>query len=130
MRCSAEGNPSTWRRSGAIWRALIGPVSAAEQALAKERGWTFAADGAWQRRVAPSPERRDIVEIETIRLLVRYRMLIAAVGGGGIPDATPIRHATPSELRGFDFAPGSMGLKVEAACCFVEASGSLAGIGA
>jgi carbamate kinase len=45
------------------------------------------------------------------------------------PAARPIRATTPTELRTFDFAPGSMGPKVEAACEFVEASRGMAGIG-
>lgn len=36
---------------------------------------------------------------------------------------------TPAELRGHDFASGSMGPKVEAACRFVEATGRRAAIG-
>lgn len=65
----------------------IGPVySEAEAAkLAAERGWMFAADGSFQRRVVPSPEPRAIVEIETIRILVRHGVLVIAAGGGGIP---------------------------------------------
>lgn len=50
------------------------------------------------------------------------------VGWGG-DKARPIRETMPSELRKFTFAPGSMGPKVHAACRFVEAGGSLAGIG-
>ncbi|HEU0113907.1 MAG TPA: carbamate kinase, partial [Thermomicrobiales bacterium] len=65
----------------------IGPVydqNAADR-LARERGWRFAADGGLQRRVVPSPEPRAIVELETIRLLVRHGVLVIAAGGGGIP---------------------------------------------
>jgi carbamate kinase len=54
----------------------------------------------------------------------------AVVDGWGEPDAHPIRHATPEELRRREFASGSMGPKVEAACRFVEATGGVAGIGA
>lgn len=48
----------------------------------------------------------------------------------GEPDERPIRRATASELRSMQFANGSMGPKVEAACRFVEATGKQAAIGA
>jgi carbamate kinase len=54
----------------------------------------------------------------------------AVVAGWGEPDAHPIRHATPEELRAYSFASGSMGPKVEAACRFVETTGGIAAIGA
>jgi carbamate kinase len=47
----------------------------------------------------------------------------------GTPQARPIRRTTPAELRGLDFAAGSMAPKVEAACRFVERSGGTAAIG-
>jgi carbamate kinase len=47
----------------------------------------------------------------------------------GTPAATPIRSATPSTLRRQDFAAGSMGPKVDAACRFVERTGGIAAIG-
>ena len=43
--------------------------------------------------------------------------------------AGPIRETTVAELRALQFAAGSMKPKVEAACRFVEAGGSYAGIG-
>jgi len=48
----------------------------------------------------------------------------------GTPDARPIGRTTPTELRGIQFANGSMGPKVAAACRFVEATGGSAAIGA
>ena len=48
----------------------------------------------------------------------------------GRPDARAIARASPSVLREMQFAPGSMGPKVEAACDFAEKTGRLAGIGA
>lgn len=48
----------------------------------------------------------------------------------GTPRARPIRRTTPAELREQNFASGSMGPKVEAACRFVETTGGTAGIGA
>lgn len=43
--------------------------------------------------------------------------------------AQPLREVTPTQLRSYSFAPGSMAPKVEAACRFVEASGGFAAIG-
>jgi carbamate kinase len=66
---------------------FIGPVydqSTAER-LAIERGWTIAPDGEHWRRVVPSPEPRSIVELATIKLLVKSGVLVVCVGGGGIP---------------------------------------------
>ncbi|HEU5148909.1 MAG TPA: carbamate kinase [Iamia sp.] len=50
--------------------------------------------------------------------------------GHGTPEATPLRHVSAGALRDHDFAAGSMGPKVEAACRFVERTGHIAGIGA
>jgi carbamate kinase len=47
----------------------------------------------------------------------------------GTPQAQPIHRTTPQELRRIDFAPGSIGPKVEAACRFVERTGGTAAIG-
>jgi carbamate kinase len=49
--------------------------------------------------------------------------------GFGTPGATLIRKASVAELRAGSFPDGSMGPKVEAACRFVEATGSPAMIG-
>ena len=49
--------------------------------------------------------------------------------GFGTPEQTPVRHATPGGLRALDFAAGSMGPKVDAACRFVELTGGVAAIG-
>ena len=53
--------------------------------LAAQRGWAMARDGAAWRRVVPSPAPKHIVEMETIRLLVRHGVLVICGGGGGIP---------------------------------------------
>ena len=47
----------------------------------------------------------------------------------GTPEQQPIRRATPAELAGAEFAEGSMGPKVSAACQFVERTGKRAVIG-
>ena len=47
----------------------------------------------------------------------------------GTPEQRSIERATPAELRAMDFAEGSMGPKVKAACEFVEECGGFAAIG-
>jgi carbamate kinase len=68
----------------------IGPFYSAEEAeeLRRERGWTVVSDaGRGYRRAVPSPEPREIVELEPIRTLVEARTVAIACGGGGIPVA-------------------------------------------
>ncbi|MEM1256009.1 MAG: carbamate kinase [Cyanobacteria bacterium P01_H01_bin.21] len=47
----------------------------------------------------------------------------------GTPQAQPLHHASPQQLRQYAFAGGSMAPKVEAVCRFVEQTGGVAGIG-
>ena len=47
----------------------------------------------------------------------------------GEPDAELLHRVSPEELAAYDFAAGSMGPKVEAACKFVEETGGKAAIG-
>ena len=65
----------------------IGSVYSETEAkqLAKERGWAVAPDGNVYRRVVPSPEPKRILELPTIRLLVKVGALVVCTGGGGIP---------------------------------------------
>jgi carbamate kinase len=53
----------------------------------------------------------------------------AVYANWGTPEQQPIRHATPAELSAGEFAAGSMGPKVRAACAFVEQTGGTAAIG-
>jgi len=53
----------------------------------------------------------------------------AVYTGWGTPEQRAIRRATPEALGATDFAAGSMGPKVRAACAFVEETGGLATIG-
>jgi carbamate kinase len=158
----------------------IGPVYTAGEALrvTAEHDWAVAADGEHYRRVVPSPEPREIVEIEAVETLLASGSIVVCAGGGGIPvvrvgnrlrgveavidkdltaallaerlhadrlviltdvahvelgwrtpAAAPIAEATTAELRQLEFAAGSMGPKVEAACRFVERNGGDAAIG-
>ncbi len=75
----------------------IGPVydAARAKSLARERGWTVAADGKGWRRVVASPTPRSIVELPTIRLLLDHGVLVICAGGGGVPvvvDSAGVRH--------------------------------------
>lgn len=65
----------------------IGPVYDREEAErhAVEKSWTIAPDGNKWRRVVPSPQPVQIVEIGVIELLVRERVIVVCAGGGGIP---------------------------------------------
>ena len=47
----------------------------------------------------------------------------------GTPQQAAIRHAAPGDLTRAEFAEGSMGPKVKAACRFVEHGGEFAAIG-
>lgn len=156
---------------------FIGPVYDEEAARAAERlhGWSIARDGDSWRRVVPSPEPREIVQLPAIRRLVEAGFVVVCAGGGGVPVVADgdghrgveavidkdlcsallasrlgadvlvlatdvsgvhldwggpgerlIGATTPAELRGHDFAAGSMGPKVEAACRFAEAGGRAA----
>jgi carbamate kinase len=65
----------------------VGPVYSEPDArrLAAERGWRIAPDGTGWRRVVPSPEPLEIVELAAIRTLARSGMTVTCAGGGGIP---------------------------------------------
>jgi carbamate kinase len=53
----------------------------------------------------------------------------AVYAGWGTPEQRAIRSATPDELAAGEFAAGSMGPKVHAACWFAERTGGFAAIG-
>lgn len=66
----------------------VGPFYDEAEALRRARaeGWQIVEDAArGYRRVVPSPEPLEIVEIAAIRNLVRHGYLVIAAGGGGVP---------------------------------------------
>ncbi len=68
----------------------IGPFYSRADAEERARnlGWKIVEDAArGYRRVVPSPEPVDILELEVIRELVDRGVLVIACGGGGIPVA-------------------------------------------
>ncbi len=65
----------------------IGPVYDKQQAetMQKELGWSVAPDGKYWRRVVPSPQPQEIVELNTAKYLIANGSIIIFGGGGGIP---------------------------------------------
>jgi carbamate kinase len=66
----------------------IGPFYSADEAdaLERERGWALVPDpNRGYRRVVPSPEPLEIMELDAIRRLAEAGTVTIACGGGGIP---------------------------------------------
>jgi carbamate kinase len=66
----------------------VGPFYDEEQArgLERDRGWQVVHDaGRGWRRVVPSPQPLEVVELEAIRSLLASGTIVVACGGGGIP---------------------------------------------
>jgi carbamate kinase len=66
----------------------IGPFYSRANANEKQRalGWHIVEDASrGYRRVVPSPEPLEIVELDVIRALVSRDTLVVSTGGGGIP---------------------------------------------
>lgn len=66
----------------------IGNFYSKQQAdqLTKEKAWVFVEDaGRGYRRVVASPKPLKIVELDTIKKLIKQDTIVITVGGGGIP---------------------------------------------
>lgn len=62
-----------------------------------EMGWSVVEDaGRGWRRVVPSPLPKEIIEFDSVKLLLEAGMLVITVGGGGIP----VVDIGDGELRG------------------------------
>lgn len=66
---------------------FVGPQYEQDEAdrLAAEKGWVFKLDGDKPRRVVPSPEPKQIFELDPIKWLVEKDAVVICAGGGGIP---------------------------------------------
>lgn len=83
----------------------------------KEMDWSVVEDaGRGWRRVVPSPAPQEIVELDSIRLLINAGIVVITVGGGGIP----VIDIGDGEYRGVaavidkDFATSLLAQKIEA----------------
>jgi carbamate kinase len=53
---------------------------------AKDMGWSVVEDaGRGWRRVVASPQPKEVVELETVKALLKAGVVVITVGGGGIP---------------------------------------------
>jgi carbamate kinase len=66
---------------------FVGPVYPREEAqrLSEGRGWSISADGAGWRRVVPSPEPQEVVELGSLATLLGLGTTLICGGGGGAP---------------------------------------------
>jgi carbamate kinase len=78
----------------------IGPTYNQEQAdeLIVQRGWNVAPDGKYFRRVVSSPSPKEIVELETIKSLLKMGTMVVCGGGGGIP----VTRQNDGKLKGIE----------------------------
>jgi carbamate kinase len=81
---------------------FVGPVYGKDAAdeLAAKKGWAFRQDGSAWRRVVPSPEPRQIIEIQPISWLLERGAVVICAGGGGIP--TVLSSAGPGGMIGVE----------------------------
>jgi carbamate kinase len=66
---------------------FVGPVydETSAKRLAAERGWDVRQDGQAWRRVVPSPEPAELIELGPIKLLIGSGVTVVCAGGGGVP---------------------------------------------
>jgi carbamate kinase len=138
------------RRDGAAWRRVVPspePLELVERPLirvlldsgalvvcAGGGGIPVVADASGVLGGVDAVVDKDLTAALLARAVDADALLLltdvdAVIDGFGTPDARPIRHARPSELRARSFPAGSMGPKVEGACRFVDATGRMAAIG-
>ena len=99
---------------------FVGPMYAQAEAekMAARHGWTIARDGQGWRRVVPSPEPTDIVELAAVNHLCGAGFLVVCAGGGGVP----VHRTEDNRLEGIegvvdkDLASALLATRVGADC--------------
>jgi carbamate kinase len=76
---------------------FVGPVydEARARQLAADYGWQVRQDGASWRRVVPSPEPVQLLDLPLIKGLLTSGAIVVCAGGGGVPvtqDAAGVMH--------------------------------------
>ena len=66
---------------------FVGPVydEAKARELSAARGWQVRQDGAAWRRVVPSPEPAELLDLPMIAMLIGSGAIVVCAGGGGVP---------------------------------------------
>jgi carbamate kinase len=77
---------------------FVGAVYPEAQArqLAAERGWQVRQDGIAWRRVVPSPEPLELIDLPAVTLLLASGAIVICTGGGGVP----VTRDSAGRLRG------------------------------
>jgi carbamate kinase len=115
-------------------RSLRTLIDAGALVICAGGGIPIALDGAGAMRGVEAVIDKDLTAALLARrldadLLAMLTDVDAVHLGWGSEEDRPLRTVSAAELREFEFAAGSMGPKVEAACRFVEATGRRAAIG-
>jgi carbamate kinase len=82
-RVLVSADDPAWRRPTKPIGRWLSEAAARERIAAGER-WESRGERGW-RRVVPSPEPLEILDVATIRELVSAGAVVVAAGGGGIP---------------------------------------------
>jgi carbamate kinase len=79
---------------------FVGPLldERTAERVAGERGWDVRRDEQGWRRVVPSPEPREVIELAPVRALLANGSVVVCSGGGGIP----VVRGSDGRLRGVE----------------------------
>lgn len=104
----------------------IGPfyTEAEAKKLAREQGWHVIEDaGRGWRRVVPSPDPKEVLEKDLIRMIIDSGNIAIAVGGGGIPVIRKDGHIVGVEgVIDKDLASATLGRDINADKLFILTS--------